>query len=1166
MKKFFYSFFAAVALMLAATSCSQEEMVENGTSGNDVEVSFNVDMEGPQASRAIGDGLTVDQLIFAVYDKNGVEIQSLRQPNVAVSNKGAVVKTRLVKGQEYQFVFWAQKSGQSHYTLNTDGELVVNYQNSPANDETRDAFYHHEPTFKVSGSFSKNVTLKRPFAQLNLGTTPEDLAAAATAGVNMAQSSVKVTRAAYGKMDVLTGKVDDEDIVEVSYTLAAIPDASKEDLVIKDSENQFEVDTYEYLASDYFLANTASVLSSIEYTLVDDKGNTINKLTIENAPLQRNWRTNIVGEILTGEGTFNIVIDPIFDADRNYPMDGSDLDIWDGTTTEPTKNDAGEYVIDEASDLAYIWSNPTVKWDNATFLLTKDLSFKNVESRAGDTTPATIQPLFGSVYNTNSTGAMNVTFKGNDHVIRDFIINGEDKWNSLFGVLNGGKVENLTIINADVVSGTTDGYYAAIVVAKTYGKMVFDNVHVKDSYLKGIQKVGALIGFTGDSNDLEVKNCTVEGVTIENHDLQGESGSTGGLIGAIVNGKAIIENSYVKNSTLTLLQKDLSEDKGASRANSEFIGVIRAAKVELVNCGVEGNTYTCTPDTWVAYYAPFVGGNYSGASLTVDGITLDASSVIVRTAAEFQAAVQNKDVKNIYLVGGTTYDEVVYSAGTKTIQSLDANNKGIISGKFIARGDIAFKNVAFKPSANSMAKLGSSGYGSYVDKGYTAIVTVYKVEAIFEGCEFTGLHKDFAACAINYHQEASGKVLKVNNCTFEGTTTAIYSKVLCEITNSTFNLDGGVAVHVWPRADGGSKIMFVGNENIANKEATAVAFLTQSVTYKNVEINVQNNRGFKSFDGYTDENIGTRICFEPYGAGLTFVPGSDRFSVTERGALGVNSELTVYTAEELTNAIKNATADITINFGANITGDAVAQQNKGVNVVINGKNYKYDGEILVKGGSVLKPERTASLTINNVEFITENKTRNVIHSYIDKQYTDERYAHNVTIKNCSFTATGTGDVVAAKFRQADNINIVNCVATGLHSLMWSAGTENITIDGVKVNECKNGVSVEGGTDIDVVNSIINANGTYGYAIRVNGTATTDTYVKNCTFNAAAPILIRKASGTNVLELAGTNTLTAGNANGYQIIVTGSDFEEGKPLTAPTGSITLNGVEGYNVYK
>lgn len=74
MKKFFYSFFAAVGLMLAATSCSQEEMIENGTSGNDVEVSFNVDMEGPQASRAIGDGLTVDQLIFAVYDKNGVEI------------------------------------------------------------------------------------------------------------------------------------------------------------------------------------------------------------------------------------------------------------------------------------------------------------------------------------------------------------------------------------------------------------------------------------------------------------------------------------------------------------------------------------------------------------------------------------------------------------------------------------------------------------------------------------------------------------------------------------------------------------------------------------------------------------------------------------------------------------------------------------------------------------------------------------------------------------------------------------------------------------------------------------------------------------------------------------------------------------------------------------
>ena len=70
-RNFLYSFFAAVTMILAATSCSQEEMIGNETSGNEVEVSFNVDMEGQQASRAIGDGTTAKDLYFGAYLKEG---------------------------------------------------------------------------------------------------------------------------------------------------------------------------------------------------------------------------------------------------------------------------------------------------------------------------------------------------------------------------------------------------------------------------------------------------------------------------------------------------------------------------------------------------------------------------------------------------------------------------------------------------------------------------------------------------------------------------------------------------------------------------------------------------------------------------------------------------------------------------------------------------------------------------------------------------------------------------------------------------------------------------------------------------------------------------------------------------------------------------------------
>lgn len=610
--------------MWAVTSCSQEEMIGNEASENEVEVSFNVDMEGQTTSRTIGDGLTVDKVHMAVYDVNKAadgtlivseELLLLRKVE-DVTNKGAVVKVRLVKGQTYAFVFWAQNEAAGHYDLTNMTKIKVKNYATDANDESRDAFYKYVEPIQVTGSFSQNVTLKRPFAQLNLGTTAQDIAWAKTAGIEIAKSKVKVEGAVYTTLNTITGEA--EDLATVDFSLAAIPDAEKEELEIKDSENQFAIKNYEYLATDYLLANTEAELSTnVTFTLVGSNDEVVNHLTVSNAPLQRNWRTNIVGEILTGEGTFNIVIDPIFEADRNYPMDGSDLDIWDNTYVAPTQNAAGEYEIDAASKLAYIWQQDASTWNNATFVLTKDLSFKNVEfdSRAGDTTPAIIEPLFGE-----GTGASNVTFKGNDHVIRDFVIDGDNNLNSLFGGMVGGSIQNLTVINAEVKGQKTDSGRAAIVVAQTFGTVKLDNVTVKDSYLEGVQKIGGLIGFVHE-NQVEVSNCTVDGLVLASIDLGEETGATGGLIGYINTGDNKITNSYVKNSTFHLIQGK----NDASRANGEFIGVIAgSSKTTITNCGVSNNTFSNSIADWVPFHE-LVGGHRDGnATLIVNGVNLTA--------------------------------------------------------------------------------------------------------------------------------------------------------------------------------------------------------------------------------------------------------------------------------------------------------------------------------------------------------------------------------------------------------------------------------------------------------------------------------------------------------------------------------------------------------------
>ena len=105
-------------------------------------------------------------------------------------------------------------------------------------------------------------------------------------------------------------------------------------------------------------------------------------MTVTNAPLQRNWRTNIVGEILTGEGTFNIVIDPTFDDERNYWMEDNELVLpgEDGSAiNNGVLSDLLNTSLPESNILEYA---PLIENINFTGTFTMDepkaLHFKNV--------------------------------------------------------------------------------------------------------------------------------------------------------------------------------------------------------------------------------------------------------------------------------------------------------------------------------------------------------------------------------------------------------------------------------------------------------------------------------------------------------------------------------------------------------------------------------------------------------------------------------------------------------------------------------------------------------------------------------------------------------------------------------------------------------------------
>ena len=308
-KKLFLGMFAAAG-MLFATSCSNDEL-DVVQSGDEAQVTFSLGLEGGIATRAISDGKSADVLVYAVFDKDGNRLSNIQ----AVTKTGVTFPTTesitLAKGQTYKVAFWAQDEDCEAYTVSDDMKVTVNYandKNKGNNDETRDAFFK-TVEFTVTGSTSIDVELKRPFAQINVGVTKADWDAAVASGITVAQSSVVI---------------ENSGETEVSYELANIP--SEPAILQVDTDGDGIKEDYNWLSMSYILPSAAptgyekAALENVAFVFASNGEPIEFNQGLNNVPVQRNWRTNIVGKILTGNITFNIVIDEEFEDDHNVVL------------------------------------------------------------------------------------------------------------------------------------------------------------------------------------------------------------------------------------------------------------------------------------------------------------------------------------------------------------------------------------------------------------------------------------------------------------------------------------------------------------------------------------------------------------------------------------------------------------------------------------------------------------------------------------------------------------------------------------------------------------------------------------------------------------------------------------------------------------------------------
>lgn len=298
MNKNLFKTFAIAAMAVLAGACAKEQV--GSADGETVEMTFNVDVpETTITTKGLSDAAQIDELVFDAFRSlNDTEpIKGLRQV-VAVENGRATIQVKLIKGQSYRFVFWAQKANNGYYNTDNLSNITVDYRKALANDSSLDAFFAKEEVSNVQNPLSKTIILKRPFAQVNY-VTKEELGE----GLHIEQSQITVKNA-LTSFNPLRNKLSGAQDVTFNYN--AVP---TEKLLIGGIE-------YNYLATAFILAknDNSKDIVDVEAKFKANKGYSVTVST-PGLPCQRNYRTNVIGNFMSVDGTYNVEIDSAFKGD-----------------------------------------------------------------------------------------------------------------------------------------------------------------------------------------------------------------------------------------------------------------------------------------------------------------------------------------------------------------------------------------------------------------------------------------------------------------------------------------------------------------------------------------------------------------------------------------------------------------------------------------------------------------------------------------------------------------------------------------------------------------------------------------------------------------------------------------------------------------------------------
>ena len=711
----------AAAVLFGASSCVKED-ISSSLAGGEVEVTLTIDVPelATRADGLYGDGMKVNQLFVAVYEQGGTKALATSHLDGSdeIKNGKAFVTMVLLTDKTYDLVFWAQVADAGAYTLNlADGRNIVANYDCDCNLEDRDAFFLIENGWKA-GRDKTDFSLQRPFAQINVANSDEDKANVAANGATIVTSKMVVagTTPVYTTLNLSDGTVSGEYAPE--FAAANIP-----------ALHPFHIAGYNYLAMNYLLVNVKQNVD-LEFVFAD-QANTLYTRKYYNVPVQRNYRTNILGNILSSQYDFTVTIDPIFEAEY-----GVEEDVVSATVKNVEQLTAA--LADEDIDTIVLAANINLNEEATRAAIT------SIEVKAGRTLTIDLNgyTLSGVESETKSFGLINN--KGN-LTINDSKGNGAIKltatenrgWNAYSSVISS-SVGAVLVVNGGTIEhlGGTDMAYGIDILTNGKGTSSVATInggHIKSTY----RAVRQFLNGIEANNSLTVNGGVIEGA----------------------NKSIWMQDPSAKANTGSLVVKAEAQLKGdvylfVTAGSTEWPVSVNIAKAALV-----------APSTVLSGNVP--AGYYVVETEDCFAVATGAG-VLVKNADELAAAIA-EGATEVTLAGA--FDSIVTKSGVSYYGTAYAT-VGYV--KLNGAENVTLKNINFD-AANAVMSYDGSGKEKTRanilndDNGGKNTPNRGASNIVIDGCTFTGKFANGGASIAFTDQSRSGGFtgnVTIKNCTF----------------------------------------------------------------------------------------------------------------------------------------------------------------------------------------------------------------------------------------------------------------------------------------------------------------------------------------------------------------------------------------------------------------